>query len=273
MGILRIDQRKYLNAILTKFDMNNSRPALTPIEARLHLEKELEHPETEQPYRELVGSLMYLMLGSRPDICFSLNYFSRFQSHPTTTHYNHLKRVLRYLKYTDDLELVFKREHTNQEPLLGFTDSDWAGDSTDRHSTSGHVFFVLGNCVSWCTKKQATVALSSTEAEYMALSQGACEGIYLQQVLRNFDFDKKSFILQVDNQSCIHLAKNPALHKRMKHVEIRYHFLRELVEKGQLLIQYVSSKDQKANILTKGLHLPQFQNFRKSFRLLIKGEC
>lgn len=268
-GILKINQKKYLQKILTKFDMDDCIPIKTPIEAHLNVDREIDRVETMKPYRELIGSLMYIMLGTRPDLNFSINYLSRFQGHPTDTHWSYLKRVLRYLKYTQDYELVYKRN--DSDPLIGFTDSDWASDKEDRHSTSGYVFFALGNCVSWSTRKQATVALSSTEAEYAALSNGACEAIWLKEILNFFQFNFATIIIKEDNQPCIHIAKNAAEHRKIKHVDIKLHFIRELVEQQKIQIQYVASKDNKADIFTKGLPTPHFETLRKSLGILIKG--
>lgn len=260
-NILTFNQRKYILTILKKFDMENCNSVSTPIEPKLNLERGKEEKLTTKPYRELLGSLMYIMLGTRPDISFSLNYLSRFASCATDHHWKYLKRVLQYLKSTSDFELTFRR-NLNGDALVGFVDADWASDANDRHSTSGYLFKILDNCVSWTTKKQPTISLSSTEAEYIALSYGACEGLWMKNLLTDLNIEVNTFKLNEDNQSCIYIAKDPQDHRRMKHVDVRFHFVRELTQNQILQIEYISSEHQLADILTKGLPFPKFKKFR-----------
>lgn len=182
-GTLLLNQTKYISALLKRFGMDGCKPASTPLDANLKLERKKDGDEaTQYPYRELVGCLTYLMLSTRPDISIAVNTMSRFQSGATDVHWSHLKRVLRYLQGTKHLSLEYRRDAC-ADPLIGFADADWGSDMNDRRSTSGYVFQVYGNTVSWTTRKQATISLSSTEAEYVSLSQSSCEAIWLRNLL------------------------------------------------------------------------------------------
>lgn len=156
---LTIDQSQYIEAILRRFGMIDCKPSSTPMMKNLKLEKGNPEQKTTSPYRELLGSLMYLMLGSRPDICFALSYLSRFQDCATDVHFQHLKKILRFLKGTANYKLTYRKN--NEDVLVGFADADWANDSVDRKSTSGYIFKVFGNVVNWGTKKQGLVTLST----------------------------------------------------------------------------------------------------------------
>lgn len=265
-GVMTIDQSNYIRKILEKFNMMNCNPSKTPMEMKLYLDNTEGEKQTTEGYRELVGSLMYLVLGSRPDMCFALNYFSRFQERPTQNHYNHLKRALRYLKGTVDLKLNYNRSN-NDVPLDGFVDADWANDTADRKSTSGYLFRVFGNIVSWSSRKQSIVALSTTEAEYVAASSAACEALWFTKIINDLGHHLSEPVkLYEDNQACIFMTRNPET-KRTKHIDVRYHFLRECVWSGKLSLEYVSTTDQLADILTKQLPSSTFEGFRNKFGL------
>lgn len=222
---------------------------------------------TKQPYRELIGCLTYLTLSSRPDISAAVSYFSKFQSAPTDTHWNSLKRLLRYLKGTTNFGLVYQRRE-DAIPLAGYADADYGNDREDRKSISGNVFQVYGATVSWNTKKQATVALSSTEAEYISLSQAMCEAIWLRNLLCEFGSTFEHPVpLFEDNQSCIRIAEEPRDHRRMKHVDIRYNFMREKLQEGIFKILYVPTNEQTADIFTKPLPKGSFTFLRTKLGL------
>lgn len=152
-GTIELNQKQYLKKVLQKFGMQDCKPKSTPIEKGLHLEKDDANKCSNHPYRELIGCLTYAHCTTRPDICASTGYFSRFQSGFNENHYNHAKRVLNYIKGTIDLKMVFKR-NDKAETLIGFSDSDWAGDKNDSKSTSGYVFKLFGNTVSWASRNQ-----------------------------------------------------------------------------------------------------------------------
>ena len=150
---------------------------------------------------------------------------------------------------------------------IGFSDADWAGDQDDRRSTTGNMFFLSGGAVSWFSKKQATVALSTAEAEYIALSQGAQEGTWLKRLLTELGMSDSPTVILEDNQGAIAIAKNPVNHSRTKHIDIRYHYIRECVQNGQIQVQYCPTFDMKADILTKPLTRQRFEYLRREIGL------
>lgn len=262
-----LSQTHYLKNVLKKFDMFDCKPAATPIEKGLNLMNGDENSLTNQPYRELIGCLTYATQTTRPDLCSSTNYFSRFQNCCTDEHYNYAKRILRYIRGTADLKLIYHRNES-ADILTGYTDSDWAGDLNDRKSTSGYVFKIFGNTVSWLSQKQPTVSLSSTEAEYLALSNGVCEAKWLRCLLKELGHECNTpTTIFEDNQSCIKVAEEPRGHKRMKHIDVKYNFIREAVANKEVELKYIPTNDQVADIMTKGLGRILFQKHRKSLNL------
>ncbi|XP_062703498.1 uncharacterized protein LOC134285956 [Aedes albopictus] len=206
------------------------------------------------------------MLSSRPDICAAVNLLSRFQNAPTEEHWKALKRVVRYLQGTKDFSLVYSR--TKNDPLIGYADADWGSDVNDRRSTSGFCFKIFDNTVTWVTRKQSTVSLSSTEAEYVSLSQAACEAIWLRNLATEFGVDPDSpVVIFEDNQSCIQVAKEPRDQKRLKHIDIRYNFVRERIEEHEIEVQYIPTGKQVADLLTKGLPTDVFKKHRQALGL------
>ncbi|KAG2758708.1 Retrovirus-related Pol polyprotein from transposon TNT 1-94 [Phytophthora cactorum] len=219
-----------------------------------------KHDETmaNVPYRNAVGCLMYLMVGTRPDLAAAVGVLSQFAADPCPTHWQALKRVFRYIQGTKTHGIEF--QGSCEDGLQGYSDADWAGDIESRRSTSGYAFMMNGGCISWRSKKQRTVALSSTEAEYMALSEATQEAVWLKVFLCELGemANDEAVKIYEDNQGSIALAKNPEFHKRTKHIDIRYHFVREKVEDGQVVLQYVSTTDMLADIMTKPIPATQF---------------
>lgn len=191
--------------------MTNCKPISTPIENRLRLKKGEERQRTSKPYRELVGCLMYASLTTRPDLSAATNYFSQFQSCPTDEHWVHLKRMLRYIKGTLDVGLVSRLVYKLDEdaPLLEiYSDADWANDLVDRRSVTGGVFKMYGCTVGWVTRKQQTVALSSTEAELSALCTATCHAMWMVRVLQDLGRSLDGPIpVYEDNQSTIKIPR------------------------------------------------------------------
>jgi hypothetical protein len=227
-------------------------------------------------YRQLIGSLMYLV-NTRPDICFAVNTLSQYMVEPRGVHMVGAKHVLRYVAGAVDYGLDYVRG--DGVTLVGYTDSDWAGCAADRKSTSGCCFSLGSGLVSWFSRKQKSVALSSAEAEYMAASQASCEAIWLRKMLVGlFGQEMAPTLIHCDNQSCIKLSENPVFHDRSKHIEIRYHFIRDWVQRGAVQLQYISTDEQVADILTKALPRGKHVFFRDKMGLvrntfLGKREC
>ncbi|WKA10719.1 hypothetical protein VitviT2T_028279 [Vitis vinifera] len=249
---LYITQAKYASNLLSQAGLIDSKTVDTPVELNAHLTplggKPLSNPSL---YRRLVGSLVYLTV-TRPDISYAVHQVSQYLSAPRSTHYAAVLRILRYLKGT----LFHGLFYSTQSPLVlrAFSDADWAGDPTDRRSTTGYCFLLGSSLISWRSKKQTFVARSSTEAEYRALADTTSELLWLRWLLKDLGVSTSSATpLYCDNQSAIHIAHNDVFHERTKHIEIDCHFIRYHLLHGALKLFSVSSKDQLADIFTKSL--------------------
>lgn len=244
-GIL-LCQRKYLQSILETTKMDLEKPIHTPMLSS-SLASAAASPGMSDPslFRKVIGSLQYLLL-TRPDIAFSVNRLAQKSHNPTEADWSDLKRVLRYLKGSLDFGLFLPK--STDLSLHGYSDSDWAGDHTDRFSTSGYLIF-LGPClISWKSAKQRTIARSSTEAEYRALASTAAELAWIQSFLSEIGFSSPTApSLFCDNVGATYLASNPVFQSRMKHIAIDYHFVRQRVQSGELKVLHISSKDQLAD--------------------------
>lgn len=254
---ISVCQRKYVLDLLGETGMLGCRAAETPMEPNLKVEASTpEELVDKEQYQKLVGKLIYLA-HTRPDITFAVGVVSQFMHSPGQKHHEAVVRILRYLKGTPGKGLFFANNGHFQVDI--YTDADWAGDITDRRSTSGYCTFVCGNLVTWRSKKQNVVARSSAEAEYRAVALGICEGLWMRQILEDLNIKLTSPIkLYCDNKSAIAIAHNPVLHDRTKHVEIDKHFIKEKIDKGQICMTYLPTAQQVADILTKSLPRRQF---------------
>ena len=259
-----LGQRAYIEKFLKEYDMWDVKPAATPMDKAPHSASEdYEAPEPlRRRYQQAVGSLTYCMLGTRPDIAFAVSIVSRFSSNPTIEHWDAIVRIFRYLRATIDLELVFT---DSLGPLTGFTDADWAGDHETRRSTSGYIFSIGSAPISWSSKRQPTVALSTCEAEYIGQTQATKEAVWLRQLLSELssvgESSLPSTIIYSDNQGAIALAKNPQFHGRSKHIDIQHHYVRERVVDGTVELLYIDTARQVADGLTKPLPREPFERF------------
>lgn len=263
-------QAQHIERILNKFKMQDCKPKYTPSDMNLNKYcDEKAEPVDERAYREIVGSLIYIMTATRPDLCYIVTKLSQYMSKPTKNHMIAAKHTLRYLKSTIDHKLVYNK--SNQPFVLtGFCDSDWGNSSSDRKSTTGYGF-LLGNqsLISWKSRRQSTVALSTCEAEYMAMCAATQEGIFLKALLNDIIGGKfDTFTLNCDNQGAIALSKNPVQHQRSKHIDIKYHFIRNEVQNGSVNVQYVPTTDNWADIFTKSVARSKLEIFRP----IIMGE-
>jgi hypothetical protein len=225
-----------------------------------HLTKFMESTEDDALERELlfyrsaVGSLLYLAVGTRPDISAAVGVVSRFMENPSGQHWKAVKKIFRYLKGTADHALCLGGDTSGAVVLSGYCDADWAGDHDDRHSTTGYAFSLGSGSISWSSKRQKTVALSTTEAEYMAVSAASREAVWLRQLLGELGcFQERPTVLFNDNQGCIKLSKNPVFHTNSKHIDVQHHYVRELQEAGAIELQYCASEEMVADVLTKAL--------------------
>jgi hypothetical protein len=253
---LFVHQHKYVSDLLHKFQMTDCKAAPTPIATTPPLSTDHDDALSDPtPFRSLVGALQNATF-TRPDIAFAVNRVCQFMHKPSTIHFVAAKRILRYLKGTLHKGIFFQPRPL---ALTAFTDVDWAGDPSDRRSTSGIMVFLGHNPITWLAKKQHTISRSSTEAEYRSLAIGAAELAWLRQVLCDLKlFLPSAPLIWCDNTSALALASNPVFHGRTKHIEVDYHFVRENVVRGDLLLQFISTHDQLADIFTKALPSTRF---------------
>lgn len=258
-GSIFVSQEQYIKQTINRFKMSDANPVSTPGDSHVNLSydesKVLE--ENDVPYRQAVGSLMFSAICTRVDIAHSVGVVSRYLNNPTISRWNAVKRILKYLLGTSDLGITYRKEESFN--LVGFSDSDYASDYNTRHSTSGYLFKLCGGPVTWSSKKQSSVCLSTTEAEYVAAAQAAKEAIWLQELLQDIGEQiVKPTPIYIDNQSAIKLIHNPEHHSRTKHIDIKYHFVREKYEEGIIVPLFVDTNNQEADLLTKPLTSSKF---------------
>src|SRR6266403_3246899 len=271
-GTITLSQAKYVGEILEHFSHSNSRPTATPSLANEHLKKIPSAEVDTKTYQSAVRALMYPMLGTRPDLAYTVAALGRHAATPGNEHNHALQHVFRYLSGTSDYALSFHRGSANGLVLHSFVDADWASDVNDRKSTSGFVFMLSGGTISWSSKKQSSVALSSTEAEYITGAHATKEAIWLRRLLTELGLEILTpTSLHIDNQSAIAIAKNPEFHDRTKHIKIRHHFLRAKVESEEITLSYIPTGEQLADILTKGLNKEKHWDFSHKMGLRRSG--
>ena len=233
--------------------MNEAKPVGTPVDSGTKLNKANEDSEllNTSLYQSAVGSLLYLATETRPDITYAVNNVC---AHPSNQHWTAVKQIFRYLSGTIDHGLLYEKTK-GPTKLVGFSDADWGGDTEDFKSTSGYCFEIGGTLITWKSKKQACVALSTAEAEYMALSSAAQEAVWLRELtndLKDGVLNSPTVVFE-DNQAAIKMAKNPQYHGRAKHISIKYHYIREQVANCQIELKYCRTDEMIADMFTKGL--------------------
>nr|ABN08974.1 gag-pol polyprotein, putative [Medicago truncatula] len=241
-----ISQSKYAKNIVRKFGLDNASHKRTPTATHLKLSKDENGVAVDQSlYRSMIGSLLYLT-ASRPDITFAVGVCARYQAEPKMSHLAQVKRILKYVNGTTDYGVLYS--HSNNSQLIGYCDADWAGSADDRKSTSGGCFFLGNNLVSWFSKKQNSVSLSTAEAEYIAAESSCSQLVWMKQMLEEYD------------------------HSRTKHIDIRHHFIRDLVEDKVVTLEHVATEEQLADIFTKALDVKQFENLRSKLGVCLHKE-
>lgn len=274
-GTVRIAQRTAIDAIARALHLEGAKAVSTPIAIGGNLDRS-QCPTTAEaiadmtgiPYREGVGMCMYLAITSRPDISYTVHRLAKYMSNPGRAHWEALKRLVRYLIGTRELWLVYGRDRMG---LAGYTDADWGTSNDTRHSVCGYVYTFDGGAISWSAKQQAVVALSSTEAEYIGITHAAKEAIWLRSLLAELvhpDFAEHAVRLYSDNKGAMDLAHNNSFHARTKHISIRYHFIREAVERKAVELGYRRTKDMPADLFMKPIARARLEHLRSLMGLL-----
>jgi hypothetical protein len=259
LGTIRLTQRPYWEHVISRFGLDSIVPRNTPLPVGVILDNTMS-PQTDsekremadKPYRPILGSVMWGQLATRPDLSFSVSLLARFQANPGINHWSALMHVIGYIKNTLDYGLTYSREYDISP--TAFVDADYGGCKDTRRSTSGYVFTMAGGAVSWSSKRQATVALSTVEAEYVAMSRCAQQMAWMHSWLTEIDIKYSSpGLIKGDNRGAIALTKNTRDHGKVKHIDIRHHYLRELIKSGGIMIEQVTSAENLADIFTKPL--------------------
>ena len=267
---ISLGQEAYIDQIATRFGLQNARSVSTPLPPGIDISPGMEHispkallTSERKNYREIIGSLMYLSVMTRPDITYAVSVLSQQLENPSITHLEFARRVIKYLKATKNLRLVLGGDTSS---FCGYSDADWASN-LDRHSISGFVFFLGSGAVSWSSKKQPIVTLSSTESEYVALTHAAKDVIWIQKLLHEISpIGLKHTIspstVFCDNQSAIRLSKDSTFHARTKHIDVHFHFIHQTVIQDRIQLEYIPTFDMIGDTFTKSLSFHKFSHFR-----------
>jgi hypothetical protein len=262
-GTITITQTNYIQKILAHRGMEDCNPVASPMDPNVKLEKlppSTTYPEINREYQSMTGELLYAAIMTRPDIAYAVQTLSQFNTNPGPIHLTAVKRVYRYLRGTTNLGITYKASaDSDSSQLKLFTDADWGNSLVDRKSISGYVSMLSGGATTWSSKKQATVALSTMEAEYIALSHATRENLWLRSLFTELDLTPSSPTpIFVDNRSAIDFTLNAGYHARSKHIDIRHHFIRDTVASNEVSVHHCASEENLADIFTKPL--PRIQH-------------
>jgi hypothetical protein len=253
--LLYMNEIGYLKEILKRFRMEACKAIGVSLDPKTKLKKNVikDDEMVKVPYQQAVGSLMYVMLCTRPDLAYPISLVSQHMANPSLEHWTVVKRIFQYLQGTLQFKLRFRG--LSPQDVVGYCDANWASDLEDRRSTTGFVFMMGGGATSWSSKRQPTIALSTMEAEYMASTQATKEAIWMTKLRKELGYmkEKKAMVIQCDNQGAISLTKNPTQHVRTKHIDVQHHFVRQQVENDEVTFEYCSTKEMVADVLTKAL--------------------
>jgi hypothetical protein len=248
--------------LVKRFGLDGKSRAHPPMSTSVKISSDLPGKSVNPSlYRSMIGSLQYLT-ASRPDIAFSVRVYAHFQANPKESHLIAVKRIIRYVNDTLLYGIWYSRE-TNLV-VVGYSDADWAGNADDRKSTSGGCFYVGNNLVAWMSKKQASISLSTVETEYIAAGSCCTQLLWMKTLLGDYEFPQDTMIINCDNTSAINISKNPVQHSRTKHIDIRHHFLCDLVESEVVSLSFIPSEYKLTDILTKPLDGSRFESLRKA---------
>jgi hypothetical protein len=250
--------------------MHEAKSRAVPLSVATKLTLDEDHPldTTKYPYSELVGGLLYLAVCTRPDIAQATGCLARYMAQPAVSHWNAALGVLRYLASTQDLGITYEPSYTSDD-LKGYADADFAGDIDTRRSTTGYVFTLSGGAISWSSRLQPTVAVSTAEAEYMAAAFAVKEALWLRKLMADLGLGMKPVKIYGDNQSALKLIKHPIASLRSKHIDVIYHFARERAARGEVKFEYLKTEDMVADIMTKPLPEAKFEKCRDAMGMTV----
>ncbi len=271
---MSLDQKFYIENVLKRFNMQDCKSTTTPMIVEKKKNEEEKSKEKKMDdiglYQSAIGSLIYLSIATRPDITYAVQQAAQAMKEPTEDDWIKVKRIFRYLQGTKSMKIVYStKEEEEENQIIGYSDASYAEDRKDRKSTSGYLFIKSNGPISWKSKKQPIVSLSSMEAEYIALTSAAKEAIWLSKLELELGENKmnKAISIKEDNQSTIKTANDQILNERSKHIDVRYHFIRELIKEKRLKIEYLSTNDMLADTLTKPLGVIQLEKLNKEMGL------
>jgi hypothetical protein len=270
-GLIKLSQTKYINKVLERFGMSNAKPVSTPLDPKIKLEPNNKQASKDdiKLFQQIIGCLLYITLGTRPDLAFSVIKLARYASNPSLEHLNALKRILRYIKGTTDLCITYYKKGSPY--ISGYCDADFAGDLYNAaKSTSGFIFYMANGPISWKSKLQSIIAQSTTEAEYIAINLSAKEAMFIKALLLELGFYKQNKLpIYTDNNGALLLAKNPVFHERTKHIAVKYHYIRQLIINGDIDVIFIRTNNQKADGFTKSLERLKFRLFLEHLGMAI----
>lgn len=271
-GEIRIHQKQYIDQIVAKYGFSQAAPVKTPVDKDIKLEKQddhIAHPKFRTEYQSKVGLLNFASNQTRPDIAFAMGYVARYASNPNQTHMNAVDRIFAYLKNDPGKGIVYLAKHGLH--LTGFVDSDFAGYEDSRRSTTGWVFTLAGGPVSWSSQRQKTVATSTMDAEYIAGAEAAKEAVWIRNFINDFRIPG---VPHRYNSAipALKLTRNPEFHSRLKHIDVKHHFIREKVDEGVINTQRVETTDNLADVFTKALPRPTHEGLVNRLNLLLGGD-
>jgi hypothetical protein len=264
---IHLDQLDYLDKVLERFSMANAKSAPTPLPSNWvpQLNKGKASPELLRNYQSIIGSLLYLMIGTHPDIAFAVTKLAQSSANTSQEHFEWAKYICQYLIGTKNYSLVFK--HAPGKGLAAYTDLDWASDPITRRSVTGYFLTLAGGPITWWPRAQTTVAHSSTEAEYMALSDCSCQVSWIRNIFLELGMCLGPIPIYADNQGSIFIGSNPVEKIRTKHIDVKYHYVHECIAAKKIVLYHIPTKDNTADIFTKNLGRLKFEKFRWQLRI------
>ena len=270
-GTIELDQANYITSLLNTFGMGECRGTSTPMEVNGSPSSTSSPQSTfnrsEIPYQNAVGSLLFLVQATRPDLAHAVSYISRFNHSFGESHWNAVKRIFRYLQNTKNLCLRYSKD--GESNIIGYYDASWAPDAEDPRSTTGYVFSIQGGAIAWNSRRQATVALSSTEAEYLSLAAATQEALWLNRLAQELLIIPKGtpLVIYCDNKGAIDLSRNSKFSARTRHINVRHHFVKESIGRKEIAVEFVPSTYMFADALTKATGRSKLEEFVKAVGL------